>query len=303
MRRETILTVGSFDGLHLGHRAVLAEIAERARRSGRRSLVVTFVPHPLEVVNPQAAPPRLTLDDERRELFAQSPVDAVAFLPFTRTLSQYTPEEFVELLLARFGMRELVIGHDHGFGRGRSGDEHLLQTLGETGGFTVDVVPAVGVEGRTVSSTLIRRAIAGGDLETAARHLGRAYGMIGDVVRGEGRGRTLGFPTINVEVPDRRKLLPPNGVYAVWVEWDGGRSGAMMHMGPRPTFGDTRPTLEAHLFAEAPDLYGRSVKITWLRRLRDVQAFPSPDALRTQLAADREAALATLGVPSGKPTS
>lgn len=194
MRRETILTVGSFDGLHLGHRAVLAEIAERARRSGRRSLVVTFVPHPLEVVNPQAAPPRLTLDDERRELFAQSPVDAVAFLPFTRTLSQYTPEEFVELLLARFGMRELVIGHDHGFGRGRSGDEHLLQTLGETGGFTVDVVPAVAVEGRTVSSTLIRRAIAGGDLETAARQLGRAYGMIGDVVRGEGRGRTLGFP-------------------------------------------------------------------------------------------------------------
>ncbi|MDH4044674.1 MAG: riboflavin biosynthesis protein RibF [Gemmatimonadota bacterium] len=302
MSPDTVLTVGSFDGLHLGHRMVLGEIAERAQRSERRSMVVTFVPHPLEVVNPQAAPPRLTLDDERRELFAQSPVDAVAFLPFTRALSQYTPEAFVELLLARFGMRELVIGHDHGFGRGRSGDEHLLQTLGETRGFTVDVVPAVAVEGRTVSSTLIRRAIAGGDLETAARQLGRRYAMIGDVVRGEGRGRTLGFPTINVEVPDRRKLLPPNGVYAVHVEWDGGRSGAMMHMGPRPTFSDDRGTVEAHLFDQAPDLYGRSVKVTWLRRLRDVRAFANPEALRTQLALDRQAALASLGVPPGQST-
>jgi riboflavin kinase/FMN adenylyltransferase len=208
----------------------------------------------------------------------------------------------VDLLLRRFAMRELVIGHDHGFGRGRSGGEHLLQRLGAARGFTVDVVPAVSVDGREVSSTLVRRAIAGGDLETAARHLGRPYAMVGDVVRGEGRGRTLGFPTINVEVPDRRKLLPPDGVYAVRVEWGGGRSGAMMHMGPRPTFGDPRPTVEAHLFDEAPDLYGRPVKITWLRRLRDVRAFPSPDALRAQLALDREAALAVPGVPPGPAT-
>jgi riboflavin kinase / FMN adenylyltransferase len=302
MSPDTVLTVGSFDGLHLGHQAVLAEIAGRARRTDRRSMVVTFVPHPLEVVNPPAAPPRLTLDDERRELFALSSVDAVAFLPFTRTLSQYQPEEFVDLLLRRFGMRELVIGHDHGFGRGRSGDERLLQALGADRGFSVDVVSAVSVDGRDVSSTLVRRAIAGGDLDTAARHLGRPYSMVGDVVRGEGRGRTLGFPTVNVEVPDRRKLLPPDGVYAVRVEWDGGRSGAMMHMGPRPTFGDTRPTVEAHLFAETPDLYGRSVKITWLGRLRDVRAFPSPEALRAQLVLDREAALAMPGVPSGPAT-
>lgn len=298
----TVLTVGSFDGLHLGHRAVLAEIAARARRTGGRSLVVTFVPHPLEVVNPQAAPPRLTLDDERRELFAQSPVDAVAFLPFTRQLSQYSPEDFVELLLRRFMLRELVIGHDHGFGRGRSGDERLVRELGRVRGFSVDVVGAVRVDGREVSSTLIRRAIAGGDLATAARHLGRPYAMLGEVVRGEGRGRTLGFPTINIEVPDRRKLLPPHGVYAVRVEWAGGQSGAMMHMGPRPTFGDARPTLEAHLFAAAPDLYGTSVKVSWIARLRDVRAFPDAAALRVQLAADRAAALAALGVPSGGAT-
>lgn len=300
--RDTVVTVGSFDGLHLGHRAVLAEIADRAGRTGRRSLVLTFVPHPLEVVNPAAAPPRLTLDDERRELLAQSPVDAVAFLPFTRELSQYSPEAFVDLLLERFGLRELVIGHDHGFGRGRSGDEHLLQALGAARGFTVDVVPAIRVDGREVSSTLIRRAVAGGDLGTAARHLGRPYAMIGDVIRGEGRGRTLGFPTVNIAVPDRRKLLPPDGVYAVRVEWAGGRSGAMMHMGPRPTFGDTRATLEAHLFDAAPDLYGAAVKVSWIARLRDVRAFPGPDALRAQLQQDRTAALAALGVPPTRAT-
>jgi len=295
MMSPTVVTVGSFDGLHLGHQAVLAEIAARARRIGGRSLVVTFVPHPLEVVNPPAAPPRLTLDDERRELFAQSPVDAVAFLPFTRTLSQYPPEAFVDLLLARFGLRELVIGHDHGFGRGRAGDERLLQTLGAARGFTVDVVPAIRVDGREVSSTLIRRALAGGDLATAARHLGRWYAMTGDVVQGEGRGRTLGFPTINIEVPDRRKLLPPDGVYAVRVEWGAGQSGAMMHMGPRPTFGDRRTSIEAHLFdPTAPDLYGRHVKVSWVGRLRDVQAFPSRDALQAQLSLDREAALTVL---------
>jgi riboflavin kinase / FMN adenylyltransferase len=300
--RDTVVTVGSFDGLHLGHRAVLEEIAERARRTGRRSLALTFVPHPLEVVNPAAAPPRLTLDDERRELFAQSPVDAVAFLPFTRELSQYTPEAFVDLLLERFGLRELVIGHDHGFGRGRSGDERLLQALGAARGFTVDVVPAIRVDGREVSSTLIRRAVAGGDLSTAARHLGRPYSMIGDIVRGEGRGRTLGFPTVNIAVPDHRKLLPPNGVYAVRVEWASGRSGAMMHMGPRPTFGDSRSSLEANLFDAAPDLYGASVKVAWIARLRDVRTFAGADALRAQLHLDREAALGALGVPPTRAT-
>jgi riboflavin kinase/FMN adenylyltransferase len=297
MTRQAVVTVGSFDGLHLGHRTVLEEIATRARRTGSRSLVVTFVPHPLEIVNPQAAPQRLTMDDERRELFAQSPVDAVAFLPFTRTLSQYSPEEFVRLLAERFRLRELVIGHDHGFGRGRTGDEHLLQALGAVMGFAVDIVPPVQVDGREVSSTLIRRAVAGGDLATARRHLGRDYGMIGEVVRGAGRGRSLGFPTINIASPDRRKLLPPDGVYAVRVEWDGGRAGGMMHVGPRPTFGDADRTLEAHLFGAPPGLYGRTVKVSWVARLRDVRAFPTPHALREQLGRDRVAARIVLGVP------
>jgi riboflavin kinase / FMN adenylyltransferase len=297
MTNRAVVTVGSFDGLHLGHLAVLGEIAARARRAAAASIVVTFVPHPLEIVNPPVAPPRLTLDDERRELFAQSSVDVVAFLPFTRVLSQYQPEAFVALLLARFHLGELVIGHDHGFGRGRAGDQRLLRTLGQRLGFSVDVVPAVQVDGREVSSTLIRRAIAGGDLETARRHLGRRYSMNGRVVQGVGRGRTLGFPTINVELADRRKLLPPDGVYAVFVEWATASAGGMMHMGARPTFGDVQRTLEVHLFGNGPDLYGQEVKISWVARLRDVHSFSGPRALQEQLTRDREAALQALAVP------
>jgi riboflavin kinase/FMN adenylyltransferase len=302
MNGRTVVTVGSFDGLHLGHRAVLTEIARRARRSGHRSLVVTFTPHPLEIVNPQAAPPLLTLDDERRELLAQSPVDAVAFMPFTRELSLYPPEQFVRLLLERFALAELVIGHDHGFGRGRAGDMRLLQRLGATLGFAVDVVSAIAVDGREVSSTLIRRALAGGDLGTAARHLGRPYSMTGTVARGAARGRGLGYPTINVAVPDSRKLLPPDGVYAVRAEWAGGTAGGMMHIGPRPTFAEADRTLEAHLFDRDDDLYGATVKITWLARLRDVMDFGSPEALRRQLEHDASTARRILAVPPG-PTS
>jgi riboflavin kinase/FMN adenylyltransferase len=297
MNSDTVVTVGSFDGLHLGHRAVLEEIARRAARTGRRSVVVTFAPHPLEIVNPQAAPPLLTLDDERRELFAQSPVDAVAFLPFTRRLSRYSPEEFVRLLLDRLSLKELVIGHDHGFGRGRAGDVHALREMGGRLGFAVDVVPPVVVDGREVSSTLIRRAVGGGDLATAARHLGRRYSMTGVVRPGAGRGRGLGYPTINVEVPDRRKLIPPDGIYAVQVEWAGGAAGGMMHIGPRPTFGETSRSLEVHLFDVDLDLYHQRVKVIWVARLRDVLHLPNPEALRRQLDRDRDAALQALTVP------
>lgn len=293
-RREAVITVGTFDGVHLGHHRVLEEIADRARRSGRRSLLVTFEPHPLEVVNPSAAPPLLTLAHERRELLAQSELDAVVFLPFTQELSHLSPEEFVRLLIRRYRLRELVVGFDHGLGRGRTGDVALLRELGQRLGVAVDVVDAVMVDGRNVSSTLIRRAIAGGDLATAARFLGRAYSLTAPVVQGAGRGRTIGYRTVNLELPDERKLLPPDGVYAVRVEWGRGTSGGMMHQGPRPTFGDARRSLEVHLFDGAPELYGQMVKLRWVARLRDVQAFASPEALKRQLDKDFAAAYAAL---------
>ncbi len=287
----TTVTVGSFDGVHLGHRAVLQEIAERARVGGRKSVLVTFEPHPLEVVNPQYAPPLLTTGAERREALAQTDLDYVVFLRFDRELAGYSPERFVrEVLIGRCGMRELVIGHDHGFGRGRSGNAETLKRLGLEDGFEVDVVGEVLTDGLPISSTHIRRAVAGGDLVTAARQLGRPYSVSGRVVRGAGRGRTLGIPTINLgEVPPR-KLLPPDGVYAAWVEWKGGRLAAMLNQGSKPTFGDGGRSIEAHLFAFDADLYDEWVKVEWVERLRDVQQFAGPRQLMEQLERDRERA-------------
>lgn len=292
---SVVATVGTFDGVHRGHWAVLAEIARRAAARGGTSLLVTFDPHPLEVVNPQAAPLLLTTPEEKRLILAQSPVDRVAFVRFTHALAEFTPERFVrEVLEGEYGVAELVIGHDHGFGRGRSGDVAFLRALGATDGFAVDVVPAVVMDGRPVSSTLIRRAVAGGDMVSAAQALGRPYGVTGTVVRGAGRGRTIGVPTANLAPPHPRKLLPPDGVYAARVAWRGGVHGAMVNLGARPTFGEQARALEAHLFDFAGELYGETVTVDFVRRLRDVVRFDSAEALRRQLETDRQEAMAAL---------
>jgi riboflavin kinase/FMN adenylyltransferase len=293
--RGAVVTVGSFDGVHLGHQAVLQEVARRAQEAGRASVLVTFEPHPLAVINPQAAPPLLTTGPERLEILAQLAVDSAFILRFDRQLAALGPEEFVrDVLLARCAMRELVFGYDHGFGRGRSGDVETLRRLGGALGFGVDVVRPVDVGGEPVSSGRIRRAVAGGDLRTAARLLGRAYTVSGRVVAGERRGRILGVPTINLGEVPAAKLLPPDGVYAVWVEWRGGRFGGMMNQGPKPTFADGRRSLEAHLFGFEGDLYGEWVRVEWVERLRDVRRFAGVEQLQAQLERDRARAQAVL---------
>lgn len=286
----TVVTVGTFDGIHLGHRAVLSYLHDRAVQRGLASLLVTFEPHPLIILNPDAAPQLLTVGPEKKEYLAQCDVDYVTFLSFTHELSKLTPREFVQLLLDRYSMKELVIGFDHGFGKGRSGDSTVLKALGKEFGFDVDVVAAVTEHERPVSSTLIRRSIAGGDLETAAGLLGRRYSISGRVVAGAGRGEGLGFRTVNLAVPDSHKLLPPDGVYAVWVETKRGRIGGMMNQGGRPTFGDDERVLEAHLFDFEGDLYGTEVKLSWCERVRDTLRFSSAEALREQLKKDEIAA-------------
>jgi riboflavin kinase / FMN adenylyltransferase len=289
-----VVTVGTFDGLHRGHRRVIAEVVGRARAGGLTSVLVLCDPHPLEVVNPAAAPKLLTLPDEKQELLAGAGLDRVAVLPFTREVAQLSPEEFVRRLRAEHALTQLVLGYDHAFGRGRSGDEAVVRRLGVEEGFDVAVVDAVREDGQPISSTLIRAAVAHGDLAGAARWLGRPYGLLGQVVPGAGRGRTIGVPTINLAPPDLRKLLPPDGVYAVWVWWRGTRYGGMMNQGPRPTFAEQGRTLEVHLFDFAGDLYGEKVRVEWVERLRDVQAFPSREALVAQLERDREAARVSL---------
>jgi riboflavin kinase/FMN adenylyltransferase len=293
---STVVTVGTFDGVHRGHQAVLAEIARRARESKRESVLVTFEPHPLEVVNPQAAPPLLTTGDEKRAILAGTEVDRVEFVPFTEELRAFPPERFVrEILEQRFGLGELVIGHDHGFGFGRAGGVELLRRLGREDGFAVDVVSAVHLPGgRAISSTMIRRAVAGGDLATAEAALGRRYSVMGVVERGAGRGRTIGIPTANLAPASPRKLLPPDGVYAATVDWEGGSRGAMVNLGARPTFGVAARGLEAHLFDFAGDLYGKRLTVAFVKRLRNTQKFASAEELVSQLEQDRKAALAAL---------
>ena len=286
----TVLTVGTFDGVHRGHQDVLARLAARARERGLRSLLVTFEPHPLEIVNPDAAPPLLTPGREKIAALAESGVDYVAVVPFTRALASYEASQFVDLVLRdRLRMRELFIGHDHGFGRGRAGDVRVLQALGAERGFDVDVVePVSAPDGHPVSSTGIRRAVAGGDLQRAALGLGRPYTATGRVVHGEKRGRLLGFPTLNVGLPSPRKLLPPEGVYAVRVFTPTGAYGGMLNLGPRPTFGDATRSVEAHLFDVEGDWYGQTVQVEFVARLRDTRRFDGVEALTAQLMRDAQ---------------
>lgn len=294
----TAITVGTFDGVHRGHQDVLARLCTAATRANLRSLLVTFDPHPLEVVNPTAAPHLLTIGDEKLEVLAESGIDYVAIVPFTRYLSSFDAVRFVdEVLIGRYRVRHLIMGHDHGFGRNRAGDEGTLRALGAARGFSVDVVePVLTPHGQPVSSTAIRRAIAGGDLERARAALGRHYAVGGRVVHGEKRGRLMGFPTINVPLPSARKLLPPEGVYAVEVQTPRGPFGGMLNLGGRPTFGDETPNLEAHLFDADGEFYDMRVRIDFVARLRETQRFDSVDALRLQLRADEAAARAALSV-------
>ena len=294
---RTALTVGSFDGVHRGHQDVLRQLVARARELGVHSLLVTFDPHPLEVVNPAAAPRLLTVGDEKLEVLAESGIDFVAVLPFTHALAAFSAERFVdEILLERFRMHDLLMGYDHRFGHNRSGDVGTMRRLGEERGFQVSVVPPVTTNGgQSVSSTAIRRAVAGGDLDGAFRGLGRLYSLGGRVVEGARRGRPLGFPTANVALPGPRKLLPPEGVYAIRVQTPLGPYDAMLNLGPRPTFGDVESVVEAHLFDANLDLYGARLRIDFVARLRDVQKFSGVDALKAQLAKDERHARAILG--------
>lgn len=291
-----VVTVGTFDGVHRGHQDVLATLVRHAEARRLPSVVITFDPHPLEVVNPAAAPPLLTLTEEKLALFAVTGVSYVAVVPFTPALAALEAEQFVdEVLLGRYAMRELLVGHDHGFGRGRMGDLEVLRHLGRCRDFHVTVLPPVHApDGHAISSTAIRRAVAGGDLARAAQGLGRPYSLSGRVVRGDQRGRTIGYPTLNLSSPSARKLLPPDGVYAVRVQLPEGDFGGMLNLGPRPTVGDLQRRIETHVFDGGADWYGAHVRLDFVARLRGTRPFPGLDALKAQLAEDEAQARVAL---------
>jgi riboflavin kinase/FMN adenylyltransferase len=255
------------------------------------SVLVTFDRHPLTVVRRDAAPGLLTTPDEKKEILSQSGLDYVAFLPFTHALSRLDPEMFVRrILVERFRVQELVIGYDHGFGRARSGDTDLLRRIGTELGFAVDVVDAVRVGSEAVSSTAIRALVADGNVESAAGMLGRPYSFRGPVVHGLGRGHDLGFPTANITAPGGSKLLPCQGIYAVRASMRTEICDGLLHLGPRPTFAGSPPSIELFILDFDRDIYGETVRVEFLKRLRDVRPFATAEALVDQMKLDEEGA-------------
>lgn len=288
---NAVVTVGTFDGVHRGHQAILRYLIDRAERQNGLSTVVSFDPHPREVVHNESVP-LLTTVEERAKLLEESGLDRFVVIPFTQSFAQLGPEAYVEeILLGHVGLKEIMIGYDHRFGRNREGDKALLERLGQAHGFTVDVIPPQEVDHDVVSSSRVRELLADeGDIQRATEMLGHPFSLAGTVERGEGRGRKLGFPTANLSLHDERKLVPQIGVYATRVQVGDTRPlyGGMMNIGRRPTFDGMDVTVEVHLLDFEGNLYGEAMRVEFLQRLRDEQKFDSPDALVAQLSRDQE---------------
>jgi riboflavin kinase / FMN adenylyltransferase len=285
----SVVALGVFDGVHRAHRAILDAAVARARAAGLVAVACTFDPHPAEVLAPGRAPAPIMSLGERLDLIAEADLDTTVVLAFSPALAALEPEAFVEeILLDRLHAREVVVGFNHRFGRGARGDTRLLEALSGRLGFTAHVVPPLVVNGVPVSSTAVRTVLQAGNVEEAARLLGHPYSVAGTVVRGTARGRTLGFPTANLQT--ERAVLVPAGVYACRAQVDRDKHRAVVNIGVRPTFEETIVTVEAHLLDFASDLYGRRVTLHFRRRLRNEVRFPSVEALRAQIARDIETA-------------
>jgi riboflavin kinase/FMN adenylyltransferase len=283
---RVVLTLGNFDGVHLGHRAIIHRAREEARAAGGQVVVLTFHPHPIAVVAPDKAPPLLQSLHDRLARLRDLGVDVTVVQRFTTAFAGLDPETFVrDFLRAHLELLHVVVGYNVTFGRARSGTVDTLEALGTRYGFTVDAVGPVTVGEAQVSSSVLRRLIATGDVRRAAALLGQPFELRGRVVRGEQRGRTLGFPTANLH-QRAGVLLPADGVYAARARVDGHTWPAVLNIGVRPTFGTMRRTVEAHLLDFDGDLYGRWLTLGLIDRLRGEQRFPGPEALRQAIAAD-----------------
>ncbi|MEE8433998.1 MAG: bifunctional riboflavin kinase/FAD synthetase, partial [bacterium] len=301
-----VVTIGNFDGVHLGHQALIGRVVAEAGQMGVASALLTFHPHPQTIIRGEA-PPMITPSTMRLRLFEQSGLDAAYFIPFTREFSKITPKEFVNSYLStHFQIRKLMIGYDFHFGKGRSGSAEVLKRLSKDHGFDFEAFPEVSLDGRKVSSSAIRAALGALDFETARAFLGRPFSILEKVIQGERRGRALGFPTLNQKVED--PLPIPFGVYAsraivrdntVGVNAVGERTlQGISNYGIRPTVGGTSPVLETHLFDFEQDLYGELVEVIPLHRLREERKFASLEDLTRQIGLDCDQARAFQGETS-----
>jgi riboflavin kinase/FMN adenylyltransferase len=283
------LTVGNFDGVHRGHQALAAAALDQARQRGGTAVALTFDPHPARVIDPSRAVATLMTLDQKAEVMAGLGLDALVVVPFDAERAAQAPEEFTrDVLATALGARAVVVGTAFRFGRGRVGDAGLLARLGGTLGFQVTSLPPVEHDGAPISSTRIRKDLEAGRVEQARVLLGRPFFVDGRVVRGEGRGRTLGIPTANLDVAN--ETLPARGVYAGWCRVldppSGPRWPAVVNLGRRPTFGGRDTIVEAHLLDQDLDLYGRRLRLEFAARLRDEQPFAGPEALVEQIRRD-----------------
>ena len=293
-------TIGNFDGVHLGHQKLIARVRDRARILKISSVVITFDPHPLRVLVDKKTPPFITLTEQKLELISKLEVDYVLCIKFTKDLAALKPEEFVQKYLVNgLKLKELIIGYDYAFGKGRRGNFELLNKLGEKFGFAVEQLPPVMVDGAIVSSTRIRDMVQAGMVWEARKLLGRFYRVQGKVITGQKRGGPLlGFPTANICLKD--ELFPKTGVYAVWVEVLGQVYPGVANIGYNPTFGNDYLSVEAHILNFKQNIYGQDIRVHFVQRLRSEKKFSGLNKLKRQIQADIELGQKILSSPEAQ---
>jgi riboflavin kinase/FMN adenylyltransferase len=291
--RYSVVTSGTFDGVHLGHQKILGRLKELAERKQGETVLLTYWPHPRLILQPEDNNLRLlTTLTEKVKLLEELGVDHLIILPFTKELSQMSSEEFIrEILVEKIQTKTLVIGYDHKFGKNREGSFEYLKSHSHLFGFDMEEISRQDVDDLAVSSTKIRTALAQGDISTASKYLGRPYFLSGQVVKGQQIGRSIGFPTANIHVEDNYKLLPRDGAYAVYAEVGANRCKAILNIGDRPTVDGKKKTIEAHLIDFDGDVYGQELSIHFQEFLREEERFENLDALKNQLVIDRERAI------------
>jgi riboflavin kinase/FMN adenylyltransferase len=283
--RHTVATIGNFDGVHLGHRAIFRRVVAEARQAQGTATVITFNPHPLKLLAPERAPLLIDTYAERERLIAASRIDLLVCLPFTAALAALPATTFVtEILLRALGLKHLIVGYDYAFGRDRQGDAIFLQDCGERYGFTVEVLPPIKQNQDVYSSTRIRQLLLEGEVEAAASLLGRHFTLEGEVIHGAGRGRKLGFPTANLRTG--KELLPKAGVYAVKVQHGAALLNGVVNIGKNPTFGENELSVEVHLLDIQANLYGETLRFYFVQRLRGEVRFAGVPELCAAIQSD-----------------
>lgn len=281
----SIVTIGNFDGIHLGHRELFRKLVREAREKNTQSVVITFDPHPQKIIHPERRPFfLLTPLEEKLSLIKSCDVDVVILIPFSIEFARTTAEEFVEnILWKKLRLSKLIVGYDYVFGKGKGGNAKFLKTSGRKLGFQVEEIGAVKSDGIISSSTAIRLAILDGNVKQASEMLGRPYGVTGTVVKGYRRGTDMGYPTANIK---SEKVIPATGVYAIIAEFEGIRRPGVINIGYNPTFGNEEISAEVHLLDFKGDIYGREITILFIARLRDEIKFNNPEELGRQIEMD-----------------